>query len=361
MDIVVSSPQSSPYIQGYPWSSGFGTKYSNPGSLPDMGSGGGVAFSPDGNNILFATFGSGNPPLQAYSWSAGFGTKYSDPSAVGSSGLGAIGGVAFSPSGDAVAVGTGFVSGGAAVNVFPWTNITGFGSQYSNPASGPAGGSGIGNSVAWSPSGNAIVIGTDSTPYVQGWPWSAGFGTKYSAPLTTPVGSCNGVAFSPDGAYLAIASQGGVGVLRLAVYPWSSGFGDPPTIPLSSVPTGNGRACAWSPDGAYVAVAHETAGYIDSYGWSAGFDGTHSNPTSPGGTGQAVAFSSDGAVLAIGCVASPYVLAYAFSGGFGSKYTDPGTLPTNPVGGLAFTPASPPPPPPPTTHGSGGITMMGVG
>ena len=35
----------SPYISVYPWSSGFGTKYSDPSTLP-TGSGRGVAFSP---------------------------------------------------------------------------------------------------------------------------------------------------------------------------------------------------------------------------------------------------------------------------------------------------------------------------
>ena len=36
---------SSPYISVYPWSSGFGTKYANPSTLP-TGNGRGVAFSP---------------------------------------------------------------------------------------------------------------------------------------------------------------------------------------------------------------------------------------------------------------------------------------------------------------------------
>jgi hypothetical protein len=37
--------EASPYIAVYPWSSGFGTKYSNPSTLP-TGDGFGIAFSP---------------------------------------------------------------------------------------------------------------------------------------------------------------------------------------------------------------------------------------------------------------------------------------------------------------------------
>ncbi len=43
-DIVVGN-LSSPFVSAYPWSSGFGTKYSDPSTLP-TGNGRGVAFSP---------------------------------------------------------------------------------------------------------------------------------------------------------------------------------------------------------------------------------------------------------------------------------------------------------------------------
>ena len=43
-DIAVAH-DTSPYISVYPWSSGFGTKYANPATLP-TGNGYGVAFNP---------------------------------------------------------------------------------------------------------------------------------------------------------------------------------------------------------------------------------------------------------------------------------------------------------------------------
>jgi hypothetical protein len=44
-DIAIVS-DNSPYIFAYPWSSEFGTKYSNPATLP-TGTGFSVAFSPE--------------------------------------------------------------------------------------------------------------------------------------------------------------------------------------------------------------------------------------------------------------------------------------------------------------------------
>ena len=43
--LIAVSHGTSPYIGVYPWGSGFGTKYSDPSTLP-AGTGRGVAFSP---------------------------------------------------------------------------------------------------------------------------------------------------------------------------------------------------------------------------------------------------------------------------------------------------------------------------
>jgi Flp pilus assembly protein TadG len=66
----------SPYVTAYPWSSGFGTKYANPATLP-TGTGRGVAFNADGSNIAIAH--ATTPFVTAYPFSSGFGTKYANP------------------------------------------------------------------------------------------------------------------------------------------------------------------------------------------------------------------------------------------------------------------------------------------
>ena len=75
---IAVAHSTSPFITVYPWSSsGFGSKFSNPATLP-TGSGQRVAFSPSGNAVAVAH---GNSPyITAYPWSSsGFGTKFSNP------------------------------------------------------------------------------------------------------------------------------------------------------------------------------------------------------------------------------------------------------------------------------------------
>jgi len=78
----------SPYITAYPWSSsGFGTKFSNPSTLP-TGTGYDVAFSPFGDAVAVGQ--SNAPSIAAYPWSSsGFGTKFANPGTLpAGSGLG---------------------------------------------------------------------------------------------------------------------------------------------------------------------------------------------------------------------------------------------------------------------------------
>ena len=83
-----------PYVSVYPWSSGFGTKYANPATLP-LGFGtapGGIKFSPSGADL--AVPHQSSPFISVYPWSSGFGTKYANPDTLPT---GAGWGVAFSP------------------------------------------------------------------------------------------------------------------------------------------------------------------------------------------------------------------------------------------------------------------------
>ena len=76
---VAVAHDSNPYVSAYPWSdSGFGTKFSNPSTLP-TNTGNGVAFSPAGTEVAISQVGS--PFVTAYPWTpSGFGTKLDDPS-----------------------------------------------------------------------------------------------------------------------------------------------------------------------------------------------------------------------------------------------------------------------------------------
>ena len=310
----------SPRIIVYPWSAtGFGTKYSDPGTAP-TGSSNGVAFTANGDAIAAAH--STTPFVTAYPWtSAGFGTKYTDPATLPT---GEGNNVAFTTAGDAIAIAH---STSPFITAYPWTSA-GFGTKYTNPATLPTGN---GNGVAFSPGGNAIAVAHDASPGITVYPWNSGtgFGTKYTDPSTLPSTNGYGVAFTTAGDAIAVTHSSSP---YISVYPWNSGtgFGTKYTNPVAT-PSGSGDGVAFSPSGNAIAVAHFGSPYVTAYPWSAtGFGAKYTNPaTLPTGIGQGVAFSSGGDAIAVSHSTSPFITAYPWtSAGFGTKYTNPATLPS---------------------------------
>ena len=321
----------SPFVTAYPWSSaGFGTKFTNPATLP-TGTGFGVAFSPDGTALAVAHATS--PYVSAYPWSSsGFGAKYTNPATLPT---GQGNEVAFSPDGTALAVAH---TTSPFVTAYPWSSA-GFGTKFTNPATLPPG---TCNGVAFSPDGTALAVahGT-ANPLITVYAWSsAGFGAKYTDPATLPPSDCLSVAFSPAGTELAVTHQASPYV---TAYPWSSaGFGTKFTNP-ATLPTNNGYAVAFSPAGTEIAVGHFTSPYVTAYPWSsAGFGTKFTNPATAvgaGSVGYGVAFSPNGTELAIAHDGTPYVGAYSWSSaGFGTKYANPATVPTGDGSAVAFSP-----------------------
>jgi hypothetical protein len=100
-----------------------------------------VAFSPAGNAIAVVNDGRLTAPLvSAYSWSgSGFGTKFSNPATLP---FGEGYGVTFNKAGDAIAVAH---DGSPFVSAYPWSG-SGFGTKFANPTTLPTG---IGNDVAF--------------------------------------------------------------------------------------------------------------------------------------------------------------------------------------------------------------------
>jgi len=308
----------SPWVTAYGWTNalGFGTKYANPATLP-TGVGYGVAFSPAGDTIAVGS--EGTPYILAYPWSAnGFGTKYTNPATLPPSfGMS----VAFSPAGDAVAVAT--LTTPFSL-VYPWTNALGFGTKYANPATLPTN---QGYSVAFSPDGTSIAVAHLGSPFVTAYPWSSstGFGTKYTNPATLPAGDGNGVAFSPAGNAIAVAHATSP---FITTYPWSgAGFGTKYANP-ATLPAGTGYNVAFSPASDAIAVTFNASPFVNAYPWSgSGFGVKYSDPaTLPAGASRGVAFSPTGEAIAVAHVSFPFITAYRWgAGGFGDKYSDPST------------------------------------
>ena len=327
IETIAVSHDTSPFISAYRFtSSGFGTKFADPTTLP-TGAGNGVAFTSADDVIAVAH--TTTPYISAYSFSGdGFGTKFYDPATLPA---GNGDSVAFTSASDAIALAhaaTPFIS------AYPWSS-TGFGTKFTDPATLPAS---LGNGIAFNPAGTALAIAHNTTPFISVYPWSgSGFGTKFANPATLPTGTGEGVTFNPAGDAIAVAHAV---TPFISAYPWSgSGFGtkftNPATLPVS---TGNG--VAFNPAGDAIAVAHNTSPRVSAYPWSgSGFGTKFTNPaTLPTGDGQGVAFNPTGTALAVAHTTTPFVSVYPWSGsGFGTKLSNPATLPTGNGTGVAFS------------------------
>jgi len=75
-DAIAMTVDTTPFVHAYPWSSGFGTKYANPATLP-AGNAESVVFKPQDEVIVVGH--NTTPFISAYPWALGFGTKYANP------------------------------------------------------------------------------------------------------------------------------------------------------------------------------------------------------------------------------------------------------------------------------------------
>jgi hypothetical protein len=175
---IVVSAQNSPFIHGYQFStSGHGTKFTNPASLPTVGGGVGLGVSHTGETVLIG--GGTTPYMECYvfSSSTGFGTKRSNTGTATAN----VQNFDFHPSGAYLAISQ---DATPWIAVYNYTDASGIGTKIANPGTLPSG-STFGEVVKFSPTGNTIALGTEATPYYHAYPWTgSAFGTKYSNPST---------------------------------------------------------------------------------------------------------------------------------------------------------------------------------
>lgn len=321
-----------PFISVYPWStvSGFGTKLSNPTTLPTNKIVG-ISFSPSGYQVAAVIdAGAGSSNVVAYQWSnAGFGAQLSSPSSLPP---GIPTAVAFSPAGDAIAITS---NSSPHITAYAWSS-SGFGGKYSDPAS-------VFSSAAvycldFTPAGDALVIGAYGSLHAYAWS-SAGFGSKYSD---------SGVVDAVYG--LKCNSLGTIVFLGTGTSPYvvakefnsSTGFGgyyNPNTGPAGSV---TGVSVATLGGTEYVAVSCSSSPYHAFYAWTnnAG-NGWGSRVTTSAlamtGIAYCVSYSKTKETVAFGYNASPYVSTISFPGANpGTRYNNPATLPNGTVLSLCY-------------------------
>jgi len=310
--LIVIPTGTSPFIHMYKWtySGGLTTKFANPTQLPTSGAGNEASWNADGTRVVWAGSGSssqvvvynmiptgfstrravatvaGNANAARYSPGGSYvvghnttpfisayrdnNTKFSNP-AVLPIGLGHR--VAFSPSGNAVAL-----QGAGRGDVYAWSDTTGFGTRYANPANRPQ----VGHGVDFHPLGNAIVFSSTSSSIstIAAYAWSdaTGFGAKFANPVGIPVGFhfARSVRFHPDGDAVGWAIS--LSPFMLA-YRWTaSGWGTKYADPVGSFPsTALGFTFAPTGDAAFLCGPHPG---VKMWQWSSatGFIGSAFNP-----------------------------------------------------------------------------------
>lgn len=267
---IISGNSASPFILAYPFSSaGFGTKYSNPGTLPVASSGfssNTFSFSADGNNIAMTTTTT-TPFIQVYPWvsGTGFGTKYSNPSTLPVTGTA---GVTFSPNNNYIAIGSTGTT--PYVQAYPWVNGTGFGTKYSNPSTLAGGGIYNGKSPSFSPASDTIISSSGNSPFIYAYPFSSsGWGTKYTNPTSLPsVTSSNGCIFSNDGSSITVSNGGATP--GAVTYNWSSGFGTKYTVSAVGAGGSLGPSFQYNSTSTVIFAALGQSPGIYAYPWTNG-------------------------------------------------------------------------------------------
>jgi WD40 repeat protein len=254
---IILAGSGTPYLSAYPIDSitGFGTKYSNPATIPSTTCAS-ITFAPNGNDVVAGL--STSATINVYPWSNGFGTKYSDPAAGFPSTMTSAAGVKFNPAGNVIFVvgNNSTVTSGNRIEIaYPFTSGVGFGAgsfdttglSVGNLNASTAGGSDA-NDVSVHPTGNDVAIGvTSAGSYgrVRMFTFnsSTGYTGNYSAPATDAAGGVNGVAFSPDGNYIASAHNT---TPYITIWPWTTGtgYGTKFTNP-ATLPPNIGNGIAW--------------------------------------------------------------------------------------------------------------------
>lgn len=311
----------SPYVTTYPFTnaSGFGSKFSDPATLPSMSVGHAVDFDPSNESIAIG----GAYSISAYPWSSsGFGTKFTDPTTPNRY----ITRLKIAPSGT-FAVMSNYTSS-PYMHGYAYSKTSGFGSKFSNPTTLP-GDEVYGCDV--SPNSTVMTVagyttGNSLNAYAVS---SSGFGSRYASPSGVP-DNCGGGVFNSSGNTVLVNSRN---YDYMMAWAWSgSGWGSKYAGPAGN-PNVWGLCSAFNRAGTVTAYGRQSGSpLIDAWAWSSGFGSKYSAPaTIPSGSQVGdISFNYNDTAIVTMPNQSPWVEAYAWSNssGFGTKYSNPATLPT---------------------------------
>ena len=241
----------------YSWSSstGFGSRQTV--ALSGLANVRGLKVSPSGNHI--AVTGVDLPTLKPISIVPWTGSAFGTPTYFSST-TSDTRTTTFSPDGNFVAV----VGVNLGINVYPFSAGV-LGTPFASGAGGTT-------TVDFTPSGNAIAWGGPGGEILRIAAWSnSGFGSFLPSPsVSSLINGVNSIAFSPLGNLLAIGANSSS--IPLRVYRWlGNGIGDQLANPIT-LPSGaviSGRGIAFSPSGNAMVVCSQASPFIVAYKISA--------------------------------------------------------------------------------------------
>jgi len=193
--------------------------------------------------------------------------------------------------------------------------------------------------VAFSPSG-ALLAAVGYSTYVT--IYNADDFSVRAVPAWPAASDAYATAFSPDGSVLAVAGVGfssGQGRPLLVLYntaDWSV-IATPSLVERYA----HASSVAFSPDGAHIAVSLN-AGAVESFVVLSTVDWSLTHADTGTGNAASIAYSTDGGVLAVGFESADYLRLY--NTGDWAQLPNPLVQPANAARGIAFVPAAPPPP-----------------
>lgn len=330
-EYIAVAHDTSPTISVYPFSvsSGFGSKFADPATLPAGFRGYRAAFTPNGNAIAVVNFNS--PYVTAYPWSgSGFGAKYANPTTLPQ---GQAYDVSFDITANSIAVAH---QSTPYVTAYPWST-SGFGAKYADPSSPVSGATG----VKFSPDGGKIFIATNSGGNFYTWSSSTGFGSRSTTSSIGYSAATNKVSVSDTDAVFSSSVNPYIAAF-LYFGSFSSRYSNPSTLPSST----DSPDVAFSKTGSggiwgqrYVAATSTANPYLTIYYWTqySGFGTQVYLPNKPNITTYSVEWNFDDRAIAVATGNSPYVEVYPFQGyQTGTKYANPATLPAGTGRGVTF-------------------------
>jgi hypothetical protein len=238
-----------PYIHAYEMtSSGWGTKVSNPGTLP-TGNAWDVEATPSTANTQYVGVVHNTTPfISVYEFGStkpiSFVSKITNPGTLPSTTGG--GSLLFNGDNSALAIASGttpFIHAYAITKTGPGVSLS-FGTKASDPGSLPSSSSWA---LDFTKNESHIGVVHDTSPFVSIYPWTNGsppvLGTKIANPSTLPGGNGYGIAFTPDSLVLAWGS--GVSSANVGIYDWDGSTVGTKKANLSSGPTDNAYAVSY--------------------------------------------------------------------------------------------------------------------